>query len=74
MQILSCDFILISIFVEDTVIERVNILHLLLDVAFDIFIWDTVCSSHSERVRREPVIDDSLRDSNKFVSCIRANL
>lgn len=74
MQVLTDDLLLISVFVEDAVVEIVDIVDLVHDVLFELFIRDTICCSDCEGVGHEPVVYDSLRDCDEFISGVRANI
>jgi hypothetical protein len=50
MQIFICDFILISVLIQNSVVEGVNITDLLCNICLKLFIRNTICSSDSERV------------------------
>lgn len=74
MQVLLCDFLLITIFVENGVVEFVDFLHLLRYASLQLFVRHTVCSSHRERVRHQPVVYNTLSDSHELVCGIRTDI
>lgn len=74
MQVFLIDFVLVSVLVQNTVIQLVYIFGRFLDITFYLLAWHAVLSSHSERVGNEPVVDDSLCSCNKLVGGIWTDL
>lgn len=74
MQILIFDRFLISIFVQDAIVQFIYLLCLLLDVVLDLPSRHAVRSTHSEWVSDKPVVHDSLSGCDELVCSVRANL
>lgn len=74
MQILIFYWFLISIFVQNTIVQFIYLFCLFFNVVLDLSSRYAVCSSHSERIRNQPVVYDSLGSCHKLVSCVRTYL
>jgi hypothetical protein len=74
MQIFTGDGLLITILVEDAIIEFINLKGLLGNVALNLFVGYAVGCSHSEGVSDEPVVYNTLGSRYEFVCSFRTDL
>ena len=67
MQVLTYDLLLISVLVQDAVVEFVYLVYLVHYVPFELFVGHAICCSHREGIRHQPVVYDSLGDRHELV-------
>lgn len=74
MQVLLCNLLLISVFVENSVVKFVDFLYLFGYASLQLLVRHAVSRPHCERVRHQPVIYNTLSYSHELICCIRTDI
>lgn len=74
MQILTDDLLLISVLVQNAIVEIVYLVDLIHDVFLELLIGYAICCTHCEGICHEPVVYDSLGDCHELVGGVWADI